>query len=221
MESESQFKDFSVSAARPLPVILLADVSGSMSVNGKIEALNQAVGDMLETFGDEDDLRAEIHAAVITFGGDAQVHTPLTPAKELKWTNMSAGGGTPMGRAMELAAEMINDKGAIPSRAYRPTVVLVSDGQPNDAWETGLQKLCKEGRPSKADRMALAIGADADEAMLRKFLGNPEKPIYRADDARRIRQFFEFVTMTVTTRSRSVNPNQVASLPDPFDLEEF
>ena len=221
MKTESQFKNFSVSSARPLPVILLADVSGSMSINGKIKALNHAVSEMLEAFADEDDLRAEIHAAVITFGGEATVHTSLSPAGELEWTSMSAGGGTPMGRAMELAAEMINDKEAIPSRAYRPTVILVSDGQPTDSWEEGLRSLCQEGRPSKADRMALAIGADADEEMLRKFLGDPEKPIYRADDAHRIKQFFDFVTMTVTARSRSVNPNQIPSMQNPFDLDEF
>lgn len=221
MDRNSQFKNFSVSAARPLPVILLADVSGSMEVNGKIDALNQSIREMLETFADEDDLRAEIHAAVITFGGDAQIHMPLAPAKSLEWTSMSARGGTPMGRAMEVAAEMINDKEAIPSRAYRPTVILVSDGQPTDSWEKGLQMLCQEGRPSKADRIALAIGADADEGMLRKFLGDPEKPIYRADDARRIKNFFDFVTMTVTTRSRSINPNQLPSLKNPFDLDEF
>lgn len=221
MGNQSKFREFSVSSARPLPVILLADVSGSMSVSGKIDALNQSVGDMLTAFGDEDDLRAEIHAAVITFGGGADVHIPLSPASTLEWSKMTASGGTPMGRAMELAAQLINDKEAIPSRAYRPTVILVSDGQPTDQWENGLRQLCQEGRPSKADRMALGIGADADEAMLRRFLGDPEKPIYRADDAHRIKQFFNFVTMTVTARSRSVNPNQIPQLQNPYRLEEF
>ena len=39
-------KEFTVSSARPLPVILLADVSGSMAVDGKIDALNGAVAEM-------------------------------------------------------------------------------------------------------------------------------------------------------------------------------
>ena len=33
-------KDFTVTKPRPLPVILLADVSGSMASEGKIDALN-------------------------------------------------------------------------------------------------------------------------------------------------------------------------------------
>ena len=39
----SKLKGFTVAEARPLPVIVIADVSGSMSVDGKIEALNQAL----------------------------------------------------------------------------------------------------------------------------------------------------------------------------------
>jgi uncharacterized protein YegL len=222
MQNDTEFKEFSASSTRVLPVILLTDVSGSMSVEGKIEALNRAVSNMIETFGDEDDLRAEIHVAVITFGGEAaKVHTHLSPSGEVEWEPMNASGKTPMGGAMELAANLIEDKEAIPSKAYRPTVVLVSDGQPTDDWQQGLRRLSQEGRASKANRMALAIGGDADEAMLRRFLNDSEKVVYRADDAKRIKEFFEFVTMTVTARSRSVNPNEVPEMDNPYDLGEI
>ena len=63
-----KLKEFTLSSARPLPVIVLADISGSMLEHGKIQSLNLAVREMLEAFRDEDDLRAEIHVAVITFG---------------------------------------------------------------------------------------------------------------------------------------------------------
>jgi len=43
-------REFTASIPRPLPVLLLADVSGSMSVDGKIDALNVAVAAMLESF---------------------------------------------------------------------------------------------------------------------------------------------------------------------------
>src|ERR1019366_6584232 len=83
----SKLKEFTASTARPLPVLLLADVSGSMSTNGKIDALNDAVQEMLESFGGEDDSRAEIHCAVVTFGqAGAKLHQPLTPASKLQWT---------------------------------------------------------------------------------------------------------------------------------------
>ena len=78
----SMLKEFTVQSARPLPVILLADVSGSMGVDGKIQALNLAVREMLSAFQDEADLRAEVHVAVVTFGGHAKVHTPFCPCAQ-------------------------------------------------------------------------------------------------------------------------------------------
>ncbi len=43
----SELKKFQVQTARPLPIIVLADTSGSMSVDGKIEALNKGLKDMI------------------------------------------------------------------------------------------------------------------------------------------------------------------------------
>jgi uncharacterized protein YegL len=216
----SRLKEFTTQAARPLPVILLADVSGSMGVDGKIQALNHAVHEMIEAFQDESDLRAEIHVAVITFGGEAQVHMPLSPARGTSWSDLGAIGGTPMGAAFDLAHQMIEDKTIVPSRAYRPTIVLVSDGQPTDAWERSLQALLSSERGGKAFRMALAIGADADHTVLKAFLADPEARVYSADEAHQIRQFFQLVTMSVSARSRSANPNSapVSIANDSWDL---
>ncbi len=214
-------KEFAAPAARPLPVIVLADVSGSMEAGGKIQALNLAVREMVATFKDEDDLRAEIHVAVVTFGADvASVHTPLARAAEVAWVDMPARGSTPMGAAFQRALAMLEDRAVIPSRAYRPTLVLLSDGQPTDDWRAPLDALLASERGSKAFRMALAIGADADASVLAAFLANPEARVFRADEARQIRRFFRLVSMSVTSRSRSANPNAAppAATDDDFDL---
>lgn len=192
-----------------------------MSVNGKIDALNDAVHGMLESFAGEDHSRAEIHVAVITFGMDgAKVHQPLAPAASIRWTRMTAAGGTPMGAAFDAATDLIEDRAQIPSRAYRPTIILVSDGQPTDDWQTPLKRLLGAERASKAARFAMGIGDDADEAMLAGFLAMPEARVYRAHEARQIKQFFRWVTMSVTQRSRSANPNSVIAA-EPTDLDGF
>lgn len=217
----SKLKEFTAPNARPLPVLLLADVSGSMSTNGKIEALNDAVQEMLESFGAEDDTRAEIHVSVITFGKEgAKVHQSLTPASKVQWVRMTAAGGTPMGAAFDVATGMIEDRGQIPSRAYRPTIVLVSDGQPTDEWQAPLKRLFESQRASKAGRFAMGIGDDADAAMLGAFLATPEARVYRAHEARQIKQFFRWVTMSVTQRSRSANPDSVIAV-EPTNLDDF
>jgi len=212
--SMDKLKDFTIASARPLPVIILADVSGSMLENGKIQSLNQAVREMLEAFRDEDDLRAEIHVGVIAFGkGEARTHVPLSPASKVAWTDLTAVGNTPMGAAFDVARQLVESKDQIPSRAYRPTIVLVSDGQPNDEWAPPLKALLASERGGKAFRMALGIGADADQAVLRDFLADPKGKIYQAQEARQIRQFFQFLTMSVTSRSRSANPNAAPQSP--------
>ncbi|MFP4698640.1 MAG: vWA domain-containing protein [Eubacteriales bacterium] len=204
--------------ARPLPVILLLDVSGSMA-GEKIAALNQSVKEMISTFANEESTQAEIHVSVITFGGDADLHTELMPAREIKWVDMEARGMTPLGGALDIASDIIEDKKQIPSRSYRPTVVLVSDGMPNDrGWEKKLDNFTNNGRTEKCDRWVLSIGADADESMLAKFLDNGEKSVLHAEDARDIVRFFRFITMSTTTRSNSADPNKVADMAKKFNL---
>lgn len=215
-----KLKDFTVSSARPLPVILLADVSGSMSADGKIDVLNTAVAEMVAAFAEEDDSRAEIHVAVVTFGGEASLHAPLQPAKQLRWSPMRASGRTPMGAALDIVTNMLEDSQKVPSRAYRPTIVLVSDGLPNDDWKGPLARLLGSDRAKKAQRFALAIGADAHHDVLRAYLDSSEGRVFAAHEAREIRKFFRWVTMSVTSRSRSAQPNLAVDV-DPLSLDDY
>ncbi len=166
-------KKFTTPTAKPLPVILLLDMSYSMS-GDKIDNLNKAVEDMLNTFAQEEKMETEILVSVISFGDQVALHVPFTKASQVQWQSLHAGGMTPMGTAIKMAKAMIEDKDTTPSRAYRPTVVLVSDGQPNDSWEKPLEDFISEGRSSKCDRMAMAIGRDADKKVLKRFIeGTP------------------------------------------------
>lgn len=223
-------QQFAVTTARPLPVVILADVSGSMSVDGKIDALNAALKDLINTLGKESRLNAEIHVSIITFGGSqAIVHLPLTPAWQINQTSdLIASGGTPMGSAFQLALELIENKEIIPSRAYKPTIVLVSDGYPNDQWESAFLNLKNSERAQKASRMAMAIGHDADKNMLKEFVNDLEATeVFEAHNAKDIHRFFRAVSMSVSSRSTSNSPNQIpkidfSKLPDDeLDLSDF
>ena len=152
-------KKFTTPTAKPLPVVLLLDVSSSMS-GDKIENLNKAVKDMLDTFAQEEKMETEILVSVITFGNQVELQVPYTKASLVQWQDLQANGMTPMGTALKMAKAMIEDKETTPSRAYRPTIVLVSDGQPNDSWERPLEDFISEGRSSKCDRMAMAIRSE-------------------------------------------------------------
>jgi uncharacterized protein YegL len=218
----SEIDNFTIAAARPLPVIILADISGSMSENGKIAVLNKSIKEMISSLCDAASSRVEIQVAVITFGGEtARLHQDLISANKCIWTDMVAGGKTPMGSAFRLAVEFIENKEKIPSRAYTPAIILVSDCKPSkgtEDWHEALNNLIKSERASKAARYALAIGDDADIEMGKAFLDDPSGKVFQAHEASDIQRFFRFVTFSVTSRSQNINPNQV-QLKDTDDFD--
>lgn len=198
---------YTVAKARPLPVILLLDRSGSMS-GEKISTLNSAVNDMIQSFKTAGQGEVEINLGIISFGdGGASYDLQLQPVAGISNMSLQANGGTPMGMALRMAKDLIEDKEIIPSKGYRPAVVLVSDGEPNDDWEQPMNNFIGGGRSSKCERFAMAIGTSQEDPVLNKFLSGTENKVFLASDASKIRDFFKFVTMSVSVRSRSQNPN--------------
>lgn len=215
---------YTVAKAKPLPVVLLLDTSSSMNAGGeqsKIAELDSAVRDMIKDFAHEEQLETEIQVSVITFGYDgAKLALPYTNASKVEMKKLEAQGNTPMGTALRMAKDMIEDKETTPSRAYRPLVILCSDGAPNDDWEAPMNNFIKDGRSSKCDRMAMAIGSDANEAVLKRFIEGTENPLFYAKDASSMHKFFKFVTMSVATRSHSQNPNVIMKIEPPKEIVE-
>ncbi|WP_179991534.1 VWA domain-containing protein [Acinetobacter sp. YH16058] len=209
--------DFTVAKAKPLPVILLLDVSASMG-GESIKQLNIAVKEMISDFASAEKNEVEILVSIITFGAEVLLHTPYTSAKDIDWNDLTVSGSTPMGTAFSMAKAMIEDKETTPSRAYRPTIVLVSDGEPTDSWQQPLRALVNDGRSSKCDRMAMAIGVSASNTVLNEFISGTENKVFTAQDASQIQEFFKFVTMSVTTRTNSQNANVV---PKPEEIEQL
>ena len=218
---------------RALPVFILLDVSGSMS-GEKIETVNIALKEMINSFKKIENPKGIIELCLITFGGNqANVIKTLSQINDNDVYTLTAGGNTPMGMAFEKVAEMIEDKNVVSSRAYTPTIVLISDGNPTDfnptgksieeiiTWES-LMKLHSGIRTSKSTKLAMGIGGDVDTNILKAFINNNEIPVISAKDNSTIVKFFEWVTMSVSVRSVSSNPNQ-AKLEDVymFDKDEI
>ena len=209
--------NFTVAKAKPLPVVLLLDVSSSMG-GESIKNLNIAVKEMISDFASAEKNEVEILVSIITFGAKVLLHTPYTSAKDIEWQDLTVSGSTPMGTAFSMAKAMIEDKETTPSRAYRPTIVLVSDGEPTDSWQQPLRALVNDGRSNKCDRMAMAIGGAASNTVLNEFISGTENKVFTAQDASQIQEFFKFVTMSVTTRTNSQNANVV---PKPEEIEQL
>lgn len=204
---------------RALPVFILLDVSGSM--NGeKIETVNVALKEMINRFKKIENPKGIIELCLITFGGNqVNIIKPLSKITDQDSYVLTATGNTPMGMAFEKVVGIIEDKDVVSSRAYTPTIVLISDGNPTDYNATGksveeimswdaLSKIHSGTRSSKATKLAMGIGNDVDVNILKAFINNNEIPVISAKDNNTISKFFEWVTMSVSVRSVSSNPNQ-------------
>lgn len=224
-------KNFVAREPRPLPIFVMADTSGSMR-GEKIDELNLALREMVNSLNDLDDIRGKFQLSIIAFGDDeVSIVQPLTDIEGLELEELSAAGRTPMGAALESVKELIEDREIVSSRAYAPTVVLISDGIPTDCpeeiykskkyaeWEPIIE-FHKGERSSKCQCLALGIGEDADTDMLKAFIDNAEIPVIKAHDVSGIAKFFRWVTMSTVARMNSVNPNEVTFIAPVFDMDE-
>jgi len=94
-------------------------------------------------------------------------------------------------------------------RALPPVLVLISDGQPTDSFEKGLQKLMDEPWGKKAVRIAIAIGQDADHSVLQKFIGHSEIKPLQANNPEALVNYIKWVS-TAVLKSASSPASQAA-----------
>ena len=201
-------------AGRPLHVIWLLDCSGSMAISGKIEALNNAIREVVPAMrkAAEGNPEVQFYVRVIRFSSGASWHiAEPTLLSNFKWVDLHAEGETDLGQAFALLAEEMN-KMPPEARMLPPQIVLISDGKPTDDWKGALQALLNIPWGRRAVRQAIAIGQDADQETLRKFVDNPEKPVLRVDNAEQLVRYFRYVSTSVTATPPGRDPAAVPAV---------
>lgn len=200
-------------AARPLHFIWIADCSGSMGVDGKIQSLNTAIREAIPHMQEiaDDNPNAEVLVRALRFSSGAQWHvTQPTPISDFRWEDLNADGVTDMGRALRMVADQLKMP-PMTDRALPPVLVLLSDGQPTDDFAGGLKTLMDEPWGKKAVRIAIAIGGDADHEVLEKFIGHPELKPLQANNPEALVRHIKWVSTAVLKAASS--PSSQAGAP--------
>lgn len=203
-------------ATRPLHFIWIADCSGSMASDGKIQALNNAIREAIphmQKVADENP-NAQVLVRAVKFSNGAQWHiSQPTPVEDFKWDDLSAEGVTDMGKALSMVAEQLKIP-PMTDRALPPVLVLISDGQPTDDFNKGLNDLTDQPWGKKSVRIAISIGEDADDDVLQKFIGHPELKPLQANNPESLVKYIKWVS-TAVLKSASAPASQAAGTAAP------
>jgi uncharacterized protein YegL len=203
-------------ATRPLHFIWMADCSGSMDVDGKIQSLNTAIKEAIpnmQAVADENP-NAQVLVRAVRFSTGAQWHVSQpTEVADFRWEDLTAAGVTDMGKALSMVAEQLRIPPMV-ERALPPVLVLISDGQPTDDYASGLKALMDQPWGRKAVRIAIAIGEDADTEVLQKFIGNPEVKPLQANNPEALVKYIKWVS-TAVLKSASAPVSQTSDSATP------
>jgi uncharacterized protein YegL len=184
---------------------LLLDTSSSMA-GAPIGQLNRG----FETFCDEikkDELaqkRAEI--TVITFGGVARVEIPFTEGRDIQPRQLAASGGTPMGVALNLGLDQIEQQKQAYKAAgleyYRPWLFVLTDGEPTDGGVfTAAAERVRHAEAARAlSVFAIGVGPSANLGVL-KTLSAQRVPVPL--DAANFGEFFTWLSASLSAASAS------------------
>ncbi len=210
---------------RMCPVIFLLDTSGSMS-GAPIGAVNAAIEGVLPELISMNESNAdnEIKVAIMTFDFEAQWVTgenDLVAPEILKanWIDLNADGLTAMGAAFSELNKKLSVSHGFMKRAtgsVAPVLFLLSDGDPTDDFQAGLQELKKNNWYKVAVRVAIGYG-DSNDDVLREFTGNNETVLH-TNDPKDLKKMIHFVAITsskvASTGSNAVSPDDNSIDPD-------
>ncbi|WP_278256484.1 hypothetical protein [Nocardioides convexus] len=184
-------------ARKPLHFIFVLDVSGSMLRGGRIQALNNAITEVLPHLKDE--ARANPHAESAGAGAGLRQRTAVghraTDPGGPGALDPAGGRAARVHRAWAVRCR----PSPAPSTsldeshsAFPPAIILVSDGRPTQSsgvtFAEGLQALLNNRWGATAVRLALGVGRDADMHSMRRFIGDEDVPLLRADNPEQTRR---------------------------------
>jgi uncharacterized protein YegL len=205
-------------SARPLHLFWIVDCSGSMAADGKIEELNfairEAIPELRRVAGENP--HADLLVRAVRFGTGAAWHigTP-TPIDELRWTDLQAGGVTDLGAALSLVMGELDRLGG---RGLPPVLVLVSDGRPTDDYAGAIRALAAGRWGEQSVRIAIAIGDDADDEVLRQFLGRPDARVLRAEQPEALARQVRWVSTRLVPAAMSGSAPTPEGGPEPLPV---
>ncbi|MBR6706916.1 MAG: VWA domain-containing protein [Clostridia bacterium] len=150
---------------KELHMFYLLDISGSMEGEG-IQQLNSGMRETVRILKDKFEGKGDAHLriSVMTFSNAAQwvTGTPDSKYSEyiedfIDFPEQTAAGLTHLGDALTLLQKGLSREEMLesPTGNKRPIIIVMSDGAPNDDWESALKKIQENRCSSNPSRSPL------------------------------------------------------------------
>lgn len=165
---------------KSLVLFFLIDTSGSMA-GTKIGELNTAMEEMIPEIRSVGGADTDVKLAVLTFSSGCRWLTSApVSVEDFQWDRLDVGGLTDMGKAFDELASKLSRSGFLkaPSISYAPVIFLMTDGYPSDDYKKGLEALTENRWYKYALKVALGIGKEANDDVLKEFTRSPETVVH-------------------------------------------
>ena len=202
----NKFENFDVTNSAPrCPVTLLVDTSGSM-YGQPINELNAAIQQFVQELKQDEVASSSVELEIIRFDSSAQIVTPYTAIQDLNSIpTLYADGYTSMGAGLSLAANELQNRRRLYKQngcaSYKPWVVLMTDGGPNDDWQQAAATMRELGEKNKIWYLGVEIGPDVDHRTMCQIMPLNSPPLKL--DGLRFRDFFKWLSDSLKSVSSS------------------
>jgi len=195
---------------RTMVLFFVIDTSGSMG-GAKIGTVNSAIEEIIPELKDisESNADAQIKIATLAFSTGARwMDSAPVSAENFQWNYLDASGVTDLGEACLQLNEKLSRKEFMSDAtgSFAPAIFLLSDGEPTDNYQFGLDRLKQNNWFKKAIKVAIAIGDDANQGVLAEFTGTSEAVItvHTPEALKKWIQFVSVRSSEIGSRSSNV-----------------